>query len=150
MPYLGYYKEILMLILVLTLAWNVARKYIRIKWGILDIVIIVYILNLLLVSFFTTGLKGIIYGGRYDFSFLIAFWVLYHGIPLLKEGFTYYIRLFLISTGIMLFLSALLKYPLSEDLLLYIGFSGNPSVWEFSGVPPIFHGIDGANVRRFQ
>lgn len=50
----------------------------------------------------------------------------------------------------MLFVSGLLKFPLSEDLLLYAGYSGNPSAWQFGNVPPIFHGIDGANVRRFQ
>ena len=50
----------------------------------------------------------------------------------------------------MLFVSGLLKWPLHEDLLLYFGYSGNPSVWDFGGAPPIFQGIDGANVRRFQ
>lgn len=50
----------------------------------------------------------------------------------------------------MLFLSGLLKWPLTEDLLLYFGYGGNPSAWDFGGAPPIFHGVDGANVRRFQ
>lgn len=50
----------------------------------------------------------------------------------------------------MLFISGLLKWPLNEDLLLYFGYSWNPSNWDFGGAPPIFHGIDGANVRRFQ
>ncbi|NRH20493.1 O-antigen ligase family protein [Candidatus Gracilibacteria bacterium] len=50
----------------------------------------------------------------------------------------------------MLFISGLLKWPLQEDILLYFGYSGNPSAWDFGGAPPIFHGIDGANVRRFQ
>ena len=50
----------------------------------------------------------------------------------------------------MLFISMLLKWPLSEDLLLYLGYSGNPSNWQFGSSIPIFHGVDGANVRRFQ
>jgi hypothetical protein len=50
----------------------------------------------------------------------------------------------------MIFLSMLLKWPFSEDLLLYFGYSGNPSNWQFGSSVPIFHGVDGANVRRFQ
>ncbi len=69
---------------------------------------------------------------------------------LLNEGLSFYIKLLLLSCGIMIGISALIKFPLSEDMLLYLGFSGNPSAWEFAWVPPIFHGIDGANIRRFQ
>jgi hypothetical protein len=106
---------------------------------------------MVIVSVFTTGLAGIIYGGRYDFSFLITFWVAYHGSQFLEKPISYYIKLILISSGIMLFISGLLKFPLSEDLLLYAGYCGNPSAWHAcEGVPPIFHGIDGANTRRFQ
>jgi hypothetical protein len=110
----------------------------------------VYIALLVGISVFTTGISGIIYGGRYDFAFLIAFFTLYHGAPLLEKTISYYVRLFLISGGIMLLISMLLKWPLSEDLLLYLGYSGNPSNWQFGSSVPIFHGVDGANVRRFQ
>lgn len=82
------------------------------------------------VTFFTTGIEGIIYGGRYDFAFLIAFLIAYHGFPLLQKPASYYLYLFLISGGIMLLLSALLKWPLTEDLLIFFGYSGNPSHWE--------------------
>ncbi len=44
----------------------------------------------------------------------------------------------------------LLKWPFSEDILLYFGYSGNPSNWQFGSAVPIFHGVEGANVRRFQ
>lgn len=76
--------------------------------------------------------------------------IAYHGFPLLSRPISYYLRIFLISAGSMLFISGLLKWPLNEELLLYFGYSGNPSAWDFGGAPPIFHGIDGANVRRFQ
>jgi hypothetical protein len=102
------------------------------------------------VTFFTTGITGLIYGGRYDFAFLVLFFIVYHGSWLLEQKHVYYIRLFLISSGVALFLSMLLKWPLSEDILLYFGYSGNPSNWEFGSSVPIFHGVEGANVRRFQ
>jgi hypothetical protein len=50
----------------------------------------------------------------------------------------------------MIFISMLLKWPLSEDLLLYLWYSGSPSQWQFGSAVPIFHGVDWANVRRFQ
>jgi hypothetical protein len=116
----------------------------------IDYFILLYIGILVFISFFTTGMRGIIYGGRYDFSFLITFSIVYHGFFLLGKPLSYYLKLFLLSGGVMLFLSALLKWPLSEDLLLYLGYSGNPSNWQFGASIPIFHGVDGANVRRFQ
>jgi hypothetical protein len=105
---------------------------------------------LIFISFFTTGIPGILYGGKYDFSFFIAFFALYHGYHFLEKPLSYYLKIFLISGGVMIILSMLLKWPFSEDLLLYLGYSGNPSNWQFGSSVPIFHGVDGANVRRFQ
>lgn len=148
---ISFYKEWLLWIMFLFLIWQYIRWTIKIKLQMLDIVIFAYIASLIIVSLFTTGIPGIIYGWRYDFAFLIAFWIIWHGVSFLKENTGYYIRLFLISAGVMLFLSSLLKWPLTEDMLLYFGYCGNPSNWQAcNGVPPIFHGIDGANVRRFQ
>jgi hypothetical protein len=150
-PGFAFYKEILILIMFLSVAWYHVLGNLQIKWSWIDGLILAYIVTMFTVSVFTTGLPGIIYGGRYDFSFLLAFWILYHGSPLLAHTVSYYLRIFLISSGLMLFCSGLLKWPLSEDLLLAFGYCGNPSNWQAcNGVPPIFHGIDGANVRRFQ
>lgn len=150
-PGFSFYKEALILVMFLIFAWNVLGRKITLKFTLIDILILSYIVSMLVITVFTTGLSGIIYGGRYDFSFLLVFWLLYHGASLLRESTAYYLRLFLISGGIMLFLSWLLKWPLTEDLLLVFGYCGNPSNWhDCGGIPPIFHGIDGANVRRFQ
>lgn len=149
-PILWFYKEAIIWILFIIFIWNIFQRKIQIRLRFIDWILFIYIGYLSLLSLFTTGFTGLIFGGRYDFSFLVLFFIIYHGFPLLVKPFSYYIKLALISTGIMLFLSVLIKYPFSEDLLLYVGFSGNPSVWDFTGVPPIFHGIDGANVRRFQ
>jgi len=147
----GFYKEVLLALMFLSVAWYHVRGKLKIQWSWLDGLILAYIVTMILVSFFTTGIPGIIYGGRYDFSFLLAFWILYHGSTLLSGHVSYYLKIFLISGGVMLFLSGLLKWPLSEDILLWFGYCGNPSNWQAcDGVPPIFHGIDGANVRRFQ
>lgn len=109
-----------------------------------------YIAVMVIVTVFTTGLRGLVFGGRYDFAFLIVFWILYHGSVFLTRPISHYIKLFLWSGGIVLVISGLLKFPFSEEWLLYLGYSPSVSAWDFGGAPPIFHGIDGASVRRFQ
>ena len=125
------------------------QKY-RIRFTRIDYLIIAYIVVLSIVTFWTTGVRGLIFGGRYDFAFLFTYLIAYHGYIFLGRPISYYLKIFLLSAGSMLLISGLLKWPLHEDLLLYFGYSGNPSAWDFGGAPPIFHGIDGANVRRFQ
>ncbi len=147
----GFYKEILLFLMFAIVVWYHITGRHKLKLWRFDILLVAYIVSMLVVSFFTTGIRWIIYGWRYDFEFLLAFWVIFHGAIFLEKPISYYIKIFLISCGSMLFLSWLLKWPLTEDLLLHFGYCGNPSNWqECNGVPPIFHGIDGANVRRFQ
>ena len=149
-PGFAFLKEWLLFLMLLTLAWyHVLRKK-RIVFTFLDGIIWAYIILLLLISIKTTGISGIIYGWRYDFSFLIAFFTIIHWVSFLEKPISYYIKIFIISGGIMIFLSMLLKWPLSEDILLYFGYSWNPSNWQFWSSIPIFHGVDGANIRRFQ
>lgn len=50
----------------------------------------------------------------------------------------------------MLFLSILIRYVFGETILTLVGFSDLVSVWGGSGPPPIYHGIPGASVVRFQ
>lgn len=151
LPGVGFYKEFFLAILCMIIVWKHKTNKIAWKTHWIDVLIVIYMITMVVISLFTTGIPGIVYWGRYDFEFLMAFWILFHGGQLLDKPTHYYIRLFLISSWIMLGLSMLLKWPLTEDLLLYLGYCGNPSNWQAcNGVPPIFHGIDGANVRRFQ
>lgn len=155
LPGTSFIKEIILLIAGLALIYTYTRSYLTDKkYTIiltrLDYLIFVYIVVLSIVTLSTTGIRGLIFGGRYDFAFLLTYLIAYHWYRLLAQPLSYYLRIFLFSSGSMLFISGLLKWPLHEDLLLYFGYSGNPSAWDFGGAPPIFHGIDGANVRRFQ
>lgn len=154
-PGASFIKEFALIIAGLALVHSYAASYLTNKKYILkltriDYLILIYIIVMTIITISTTGIRGLVFGGRYDFSFLVIFLIAYHGFPLLGRSLSYYLRIFLISAGLMLFISGLLKWPLQEELLLYFGYSGNPSAWDFGGAPPIFHGIDGANVRRFQ
>ena len=90
-----------------------------IRWTFLDLLIICYIGTLTCITLFTTGPVGLLYGGRYDFEFLIAFFILFHGSRFLSESAASYVRLFLISGGIMLVFSLLVRFVFSPDILLY-------------------------------
>lgn len=61
-----------------------------------------------------------------------------------------YVKIFLISASFALFAGLLVRFVFHETILLYFGFSPNLSNWSFGGTPPIYHGIDGARVKRFQ
>jgi len=137
------------LIICIAKKWQQEKKFpLVFTW--IDIAIFGYTLYLMVVTIPTTGIKGLVYGGRYDFAFLLVYLLAYHGYPFLLRPLSHYLKIFVISAGAMLFVSGLLKFPLNEDLLLHFGYSGNISAWQFGSAPPAFHGIDGANVRRFQ
>jgi hypothetical protein len=64
------------------------------------------------ISVYTTGISGIVYGGRYDFQFFVVFFIVLHGVRFLAESSIYYIRIFLLSGGIALVCSILIKFLL--------------------------------------
>ena len=66
-----------------------------------------------------TGLKAIIFGGRYDFEFLLVMLFVKHGQPFLKEKINYYLRLFIYSTGIAIIISVFVRFVFGESILLH-------------------------------
>lgn len=149
-PGVSLVKEGLIFLMFLTLCTEYMRGRIHFRWTPYDTLISIYMVIMTTVTLGTTGISGLLYGGRYDFEFLILFLIVLHGMVLLPRPISSYVRLFLITAGIALGISMLLKWPLSEDILLYLWYSGNPSAWQFGSSVPIFHGVDGANIRRFQ
>ena len=118
---------------------------------LLDYLIIAYIVYLSgITMLWGGGLPALVYGGRYDFEFLIVFLIYRHGAQYLDGRFSDYVRLFLISSTIMLVFGILVRFLFKETVLLYFGYSASLSNWQFGGSIPIYHGIPGANIRRFQ
>ncbi len=121
------------------------------KFDILDYLIFGYIASLIVVSLAVgSTLSAIIYGLRYDAEFLLVFIFIRQLTSLWEIPFQRVANVFLISGGIMLLWSLAIRYIFSETILTVAGFSGQVSVWDESGPPPIFHGIPGASVVRFQ
>ncbi len=110
MPGAVYIKEILLVIATFALLYTYVKSYFGnkkyiLKFTKIDYFIVIYIAVMIGITVFTTGIRGLIFGGRYDFAFLLVYLLAYHGFPLLARPLSYYLRLFLISSGIMLFLS---------------------------------------------
>jgi hypothetical protein len=123
-PGTSFIKEIALLVAGLALLYSYVQSYLTdkkyiIKLTRIDYLITTYIISMVVVTLFTTGIRGLAFGGRYDFSFLLTFLIAYHGFPLLGRPISYYFRIFLVSSGLMLFFSGLLRWPFHEDLLLY-------------------------------
>lgn len=154
-PGANFIKEFVLLISFLSLSALLFQDYKKnklnpIKFYFIPLFIIIYILVMSFVTIFTTGFRWLVFGGRYDFVFLLVFLISFYGFKYLKKSIFYYLKIFLYSAGLMLIISWFFKFPLSEELLLYLWYSANASMWDFGWAPPIFHGINGAWVRRFQ
>ena len=96
-PGISFIKELLLISMIFSLCIAHVSNYRRIIWTRYDLAIGAYIIIMVSITLFTTGTRGLLYGGRYDFSFLIAFFATLHGFVFLEKPLSYYIRIFLIS-----------------------------------------------------
>ena len=144
-------KEIILAVIVMVAVGDMWRKKYRPHFDKIDASIGIYILTLIAISIGTgTSLTGFIYGLRYDAEFLIAFVFFRQIIPLWDIRFWQIGKIFILSGGLMLAGSLLIRYVFGEVFLTIFGFSGQVSVWDGAGPPPIYHGIPGASIVRFQ
>ena len=131
--------------------WQVITKKLILRFEWLDWAIFAYIGYLVFITlWYPFPLEHIVYGGRYNFEFLWAFLILRFGAGLLQERLGFYLRILVVSGSAALVLGILVRWIFGEQILLHFGFSGFLSNWNFGGSIPIYHWIDGANVRRFQ
>ena len=146
-----FWKEIYLFCLFIFFVYQYYRGRIPRTFDRIDIAILAYFVWLIVVSFLHhTSLTGYIYGLRYDAEFFVVFLLLRRLIPACQVSFRDMATTFLISGGIMLTCSLLIRYVFDEMILTIFGFSDQVSVWQNSGPPPIYHGIPGASVIRFQ
>lgn len=150
-PGISLYKEVLVILMTVLLGMHFFRVRHVPKPDWLDWSILAYMAYLVLATIFNGLSVGhFVYGGRADFLFLWFFLVVRHGTPLLAATHATYVKMFLTSASVALVLSILVRFGVGESVLLWLGFSADLSNWQFGGSVPIYHGIPGANVRRFQ
>lgn len=127
------------------------KKRFRPAFDKIDIAIALYILTLVIISLIAgISLTWFVYGLRYDAEFLVAFVFFRQLVKLWDIRFYDIAKIFIISGACMLVMSLLIRYVFGEVFLTLFGFSGQVSVWDGAGPPPIYHGIPGASVVRFQ
>jgi len=150
-PWVWLYKEILLFVFWGFLIYKYIINNKKPIFDYLDYVIFWYIGYLIIISLIHfSGFRSIIYWWRYDFEFLLIFLFAKHWRIFLQEKLSYYLRIFLISSSIAILIWILVRFVFGEGILVYFWFSPHLSSWNFIQWVPIYHGIEWANVRRFQ
>lgn len=106
-----FWKEVFLIFLFGVFLIDIFRKKYRFTWDTLDALIGGYILWMIIISALNhLILVSYIYGLRYDAEFLITFVFLRRAIPLWDISFASLAKVFLVSGGIMLTMSVLVRY----------------------------------------
>jgi vacuolar-type H+-ATPase subunit I/STV1 len=95
-------------------------------------------------------LPAYVYGLRYDAEFLFLFLLLRRALVLWQVPTASLVRIFLVSGGLMLIFSLLIRYVFGEMFLTIFGFSHTIGNAESLTVPPIYHDILDSTIIRFQ
>ncbi len=151
-PKAGFYiKELILLLLWITLIYEFIKNKLLPKLDILDYLILWYIFYWIGITIYNwLWLNSIIYGGRYDFIFFIVLLIFKHWKQFLQLSIRELIKLFLISWWISLLFSILIKFRLWEDFLLEFGFTNYVSNWSYNWQIPNYHWLENSWIKRFQ
>ncbi len=148
---LRFSKELILISIGWVYVYEVLKKKIKISFDWFDGSILAFIGVLIFITIVQNwSLKGMVYWLRYDAIFLLAIMLFRRTLSLWGITFKDVAKTFLISWGIMLGMSFLVRYVFGEMILTLVGFSDKVSIWDAGWPPPIYHGIAGAAVVRFQ
>jgi hypothetical protein len=146
-----FIKELLIIILWITVIFEFIRNKIIPKIDILDILVLAFIgYGVWITMYLNLWLEYIIYGWRYDFVFLCILLLYKHWAQFLKISWQEVIKYFLISASISLFFWIMVKFLFKESRLIFFGFSDYASNWTFSGSVPTHHWLENSGIKRFQ
>jgi len=144
-------KEFVIVLLFFTLVYEYFKKRSLPKFELLDYLIFSYIGYWVIITLIQwLWITSVIFGWRYDFMFLIVFLLYKHGREFLQISIQKLLQIFLISWGISLFFSVLIKFVIWEQTLLFFWFSDYISNWTFNGSVPSYHGLENSGIKRFQ
>ena len=151
-PKAGFlFKELILVLLFVSLIYEFYKNKIRPKFDLLDYLIFAYFGYGIIISFINgLWLSSIVYGGRYDFVFFIVFLIYRHGKLFLQVSYNGLLKLFLLSATASLLCSILIKFRLWEKYLLIFWFTDYISNWTFDGRVPNYHGLENSGIKRFQ
>ncbi|MDD3145567.1 MAG: O-antigen ligase family protein [Candidatus Gracilibacteria bacterium] len=146
-----FLKEGLLVAIFFSLIYEFYKAKKLPKLNILDYLVFSYIAYGIGITLYNgLGLNSIVYGGRYDFMFLIVMLIYKHGEQFLKIKIKDLIQLFVYSGALSLLFGILIKFRLKEEFLVEFGYVDYASNWVFNGGIPIYHGLENSGIRRFQ
>ncbi len=146
-----YIKELVIVVLFISLCYEFIKNKILPKFDIIDYLIFLYIIYWIIITFYNwLWLNSIIYWWRYDFMFFIVFLIFKHGRQFISVNINELIKLFLISWWISIFFSLLIKFRLWEKTLISFWFIDYISNWTFNWKIPNYHWLENSWIKRFQ
>ncbi len=137
------------------LFWSLAFEYIKDKkipkFDLLDYLVFSFILYGVIITFANgLWLKSIIFGGRYDFMFLVVMLIFKNSWNYLKISLKKLLELFLYSGFFAILLSSIFKFAIWEKYLLNFWFVNYSWSWIYSGWVPNYHWLEATGIKRFQ
>ncbi len=146
-----FLKELLIVILFLSLAYEYIKDKKFPKFDLLDYLIFAFIIYGVWISLINwLWIKSIIFGWRYDFMFLIVMLIFRHGWNYLKIKLEKLIELFLYSWAISILLWVIFKFAVNEKFLVNFWFIDYVWNWVYSWWVPNYHWLEWTWIRRFQ
>lgn len=102
-PGTSFIKEGLLMIFIGLLVAGYHKRTLRPKLDIIDAIAGAFMAWMLIISFINnSSLSAYIFGGRYDFEWIIALLAAKHAVPLMKISFQHILKVFFWSAGIAL------------------------------------------------
>jgi len=150
-----FIKEFIIILLFFVLIYeyffNKNNKAIKVKLTTIDYAIFIFILYWIIITFVNNyWFSNIFYWGRYDFLSFIVFLIYKHWKIFLKDNIINFIKIFLISATISIFLWLVIKFILWEEFLTLFGFTFDITSFWFWWWIPIYQWVEASWIRRFQ
>lgn len=146
-----FIKELLIIMLFFSLIYEYIKQKKVPRFDVLDYLVFAFVIYGVAITFVNgLWLKSIIFGGRYDFMFLIVMVIYKHSNTFLKVKTNKLIQLFLFSGLASLFFWIVFKFTMKEEYLINFWFVNYVGNWVYSWGVPNYHGLEGTGIRRFQ
>ncbi len=146
-----YIKELLIILLTISLIYEFIKNKILPKFEIIDYLIFTYVIYWIIITFSNwLSLNSIAYWWRYDFIFLYVFLLYKHWKQFLQVSTENIIKTFLISSSVSLLFSVLIKFRLWEQRLLLFWYVDYVSDWTYNWWIPTYHWLENSGIKRFQ
>ena len=147
----NFIKELLLALLAMLVGWQYYQRKLTPKFDLIDMSALSFVVILTAISLFNNlSLGHYFYGGRYDFEWIFALILLKHAAPLLSWSYARFANILFWSGWVALALWIFIRFVVGVDVLLHFGYGANLSNWTLGWQVPIYHGVEGANVQRFQ